>query len=152
MLGRQVPVIHRPLIISLDPGKATGIAEYRVDTGEHRAGDLPEAEAMVYLRRNMQHSQLVVCEGIVINVSTAKKSQDVQASIRQIGVAMHLCLWYEVEFLIQNPSERKFGEALLEELGWYTVGSDHARSASGHLVAALARRLPAFRPRLVGSP
>ncbi len=140
-------------VIALDPGKRTGIAQYDMHRDQHDAWDDTEDTAMSYLGEVVMAEPLfaVICETIIISAYTKDKGQDVLPSIRQWGVARHLCRWYAVPFVEQRPSDRKFGEAMLEHLGWYTKGSDHARSASGHLVTFLANTDPEFRKRLVGS-
>ena len=132
--------------VALDPGKMTGIARAHVShIIKHDAFELPEDVAVDWMWDNL-YNVTVICESIVISIATAKKSQDVQSSIRQIGVADHLCRRRGLPFALQPPSDKAFGtDELLRALAWWTVGSDHARDASRHLAKFMAEDDPEFR-------
>lgn len=143
-------------VVAVDPGKMTGVALVRVTSIiKHYGFEFPEDAAVDYYLDEIPvvlHNPLsdegveVVCESIIISTATAKKSQDVQASIRQIGVLQHLCRRKGIKFTLQPPSDQAFGtDELLRALGWWTVGSDHARSASRHAAKYLAQTDPEFR-------
>lgn len=138
-----------PEIVALDPGKATGIAVFDVSSRDHHAFWFPydvtgvELTAMAWLNAKLQlgNVSVVVSESIVITAKTAKKSQDVLASIEQIGIARWLCACYDVIFVTQTPSEGLgFGtDSKLHALDWWSVGVDHPRSASRHLLTYLCK-------------
>lgn len=144
--------------LAIDPGKATGFASYW--DGEHRAWWLPydpkqgAFDAALSMRDWIKRGMfdLVVCESIVITGRTHKKSQDVLLSVEQIGIARWLCHENDTEFVTQTPSEGKaFGtDQKLRALGWWTVGLDHPRDASRHLMLALTKRDSAFAADLAG--
>lgn len=149
------------MIISVDPGKMTGIAlAQKRGEGEygHAALMLPfdrdaeDLSAMDWILHELQqhvyegHVEEVVSEGIVISQKTAQKSQDVLASIEQIGIMRYFCKLYGVPFSTQLPSDGLgFGtDAKLRALDWWTPGPDHARAATRHLITRLCRLDTAF--------
>lgn len=105
--------------------------------GDHTAWEWTPAQFYADISNWVKASHAVVCEGFVIAGPRAKASN---MTIEMIGVLRYLCLKYGVEFVVQPPGAYRFaGAAKLKHLGWYTAGSDHARSASGHLVLYLAK-------------
>lgn len=140
-------------IIAIDPGKMTGLA-YMNEHWDHESLSLPyhrddgNLAAMAWLADALAEGETadVVCESIIISKQTAKKSQDVQASIEQIGIARYLSAAYHVNFTLQTPAEMKaFSPQKLRCVDWYNRSSDHARDASGHLLLFEAKRNEAFQ-------
>lgn len=133
------------MIIGVDPGKQTGLAYafgplFVEPRYSHGALDAPAWEAMKWVHAELEktHVDLVCCEGITITAKTAQKSQDVKISLEQIGCLRYLCMLYGVDFRVQPPSDKSFGsDTKLRALGWWTKGTDHARDASRHIIAAL---------------
>lgn len=81
-------------------------------------------------------SDVIVCEDFRISGARAKEAN---VTIEMIGVLRYLAGLDGKKFVTQEPGAYKFaGSDKLKRLGWYTAGSDHARSASGHLVKYLA--------------
>jgi hypothetical protein len=137
-------------VIALDPGKQTGIATFgSLYTPPFQAWDAKYMDAMAWVHNALtfKFADLVVCESITINASTHKKSQDVKASIEQIGITRYLCHYYDTQLVLQTPAEAKgfTTDKKLRAIDWWTVGSDHARDATRHLVLALCERDSDFR-------
>lgn len=84
---------------------------------------------------------VLVCEGFTINMGTAKKSTAGSLeTIELLGTLRWLAHMAEVPFVVQMPSDASNFDAKggkLKRLGWWTRGSDHARSATKHLVLYL---------------
>lgn len=141
-------------VLAIDPGKMTGLARYDVPYKQWDALALPfdrdanDLAAMVWLHDQLADGGIsdVVSESIVISKQTAKKSQDVQASIEQIGIARYLCAGFGVRYHLQTPSEGLgFGtDAKLKAMDMWFVGSDHPRAATKHLVTFLCKKDPEF--------
>jgi hypothetical protein len=139
-------------IACFDCGKMTGIAEYvSVAVEPFNAWYAPENEAMDWFFTNYMNYDVIVYEKITITPQTAKKSPEIQASIRQNGVIIHSCRRADKACVGQQPVEvMKFApDSLLKELGWYTPGKDHARDATRHLVRYRAASDLEFRARLL---
>lgn len=144
-------------VVALDPGGQTGIAVWC--DGAHTAFDLPAADAMWWLYRELNgyplsdpKSQeplpgLIISESIHINRRTHEKGHDVLISVEQIGVSRFLSQLFGAEFKLQSPAEAKMfsTDNKLRSMDWWTVGTDHARDASRHLMVHLCERDSEFR-------
>lgn len=141
------------LRVALDPGKMTGICVYDHDTDEWEAFAHSAGEAMPWLHKTLDGGAVreVVSEDIVITQATAKKGQDVKWSLEQIGITRYLCYLYGVPFELQQPNEAKgfCKDETLKALDLWTVGSDHARDATRHMVLRRAKTEDDFRLRIV---
>jgi hypothetical protein len=143
-------------ILSVDPGKATGIA---LITWSGGADDLPvkvysmesqpedfasDVRAMMAQYKNSP-SFKVVCERFIINAATVRNSQ-APYSLEQIGVLKHLCRedGYSPEGIwMQNPVDAKnmFPNNALKKVGtWHVGGEGHANDAIRHALLALAKQ------------
>lgn len=126
----------------MDPGKATGMAWW--EEGEHRADTVPYQRALEALAYDAEGwLDLVVVEDFVISERTLRSGSDGWrrgAELEFIGAARWICAQHGVRFMLQEPAERGFAtDAKLRAMGWWTVGPDHAREASRHLLTALVR-------------
>lgn len=87
----------------------------------------------------------VISERFVITPKTAKTGPaEAHFAIETTGVLRYMCQKYGHRFIEQTAAQAKeFGtDHLLHYLGWWTVGSDHARDAGRHLLRALANEEP----------
>lgn len=135
----------------MDPGKQTGIALWFEN--ELTAFDLPYFDAMDWFEEWIDGPDVIgwaVSESIHISAQTHKKGPQVLMSIEQIGIMRQKCRHAGVTFETQSPNEAKsFGtDAKLKAMGWWTVGSDHARDATRHLILKLCRHDTAFASNL----
>lgn len=124
-------------ILTVDPGKQTGLALWR--DGQYYAWDLPWEEAMDWVEDEITGGNFkgtVVSESISITAQTHKKGPQVLVSVEQIGIMRRLCKVWGLEFATQSPQEAKsFGtDTKLRALGWWVIGTDHARDAGRHMV------------------
>lgn len=139
-------------VLALDTGYQTGMALWR--DGEHTAWDMPEDAAMNWCYEAITSGNFrgaVVVERLTITAQTAKKGDQVLSSVEQVGFLRHLCYQYGLEFTNrQTPGEAKSfaNDGKLRAMGWWTVGTDHARDASRHLMLYLATEDSAYRQEL----
>lgn len=135
------------LVLSVDPGKTSGIAflELRpgeepalIWSGEYQIEDyaLAVRDAISFAQRNGRPIQ-VVCERFVINAQTVKNSQ-APYSLEMIGILKQVMLDNKIShetIIFQSPSDAKamFDNAKLKKLGyWYKGGGGHALDAIRH--------------------
>lgn len=141
-------------VLSVDPGGTTGFAyweslwpdeEDSADREVFRAWDEPDYfEAIETVRQEiLSGCDIVVCESFQISMNTLKKSTAGSlATIRMMGAIEWICHCRNVPFELQSPSDaRTFDDKgdKLRLLGWWTKGSDHARSATKHLLLYLVK-------------
>lgn len=129
-------------VICIDPGPHVGVARWTdewptgIEADAHKAWETTPAEAYAAFEGWVKWADVVVCEAFVISGARAKEAN---ITIEMIGVLRYLSLLHGKQFIEQRPGAYKFaGSDKLKRLGWYTPGSDHARSASGHLVLYMA--------------
>jgi len=134
-------------VISLDPGKDTGICTWRKG-GHHDAWYVPYDEALEWAVAEISSDgfpDLVVVEDFVISERTVRSSSAGWrrgVELEFIGVVRWMCRWHDVEFQLQRPDEvMSFStDAKLRAMGWWTKGKDHSRAASRHMLRALVLR------------
>lgn len=130
----------RVKIIAIDPGVTTGLATYDTETEEFRATEETDwlNVADLVATGEIHH---VVCESFQLTTSTTKKSTAGSiATIELTGVIRWLAHKRGIELVFQSAVDKEFTSAeKLRRLGWWTVGSDHARSATKHLVLHLVK-------------
>jgi hypothetical protein len=131
-------------ILSVDPGKATGMALISLETGSEPvlewSGELQQEEYAGPIRGYLEAFGAdldIVCERFTINAQTVKNSQ-APYSLEQIGI-LKQCLFdagrsaEEVSF--QSPADAKamFPNPALKSLGyWHKGGEGHALDAIRH--------------------
>jgi hypothetical protein len=131
-------------ILSVDPGKATGMALFTFETGqepvlvwsgEFRQEDYakPIREALATVQGDLE----IVCERFTINAQTVKNSQ-APYSLEQIGI-LKQCLMDAGrpadDIYLQSTADAKamFPNSALKKLGyWHRGGEGHALDAIRH--------------------
>ena len=140
-------------VLSVDPGKMTGIAFFSwsgapQDSPEVLlAAEVDEIEfseviLSVLAQKNQFTEFKVVCEQFTINMQTAKKSQ-APFSLEQIGVLKYLCREAGIyEITMQSPADAKnmFPNPKLKKLDiWHKGGEGHALDALRHGLLLLVK-------------
>lgn len=132
-------------VLAVDPGGATGMA-YWQDGPPEEFSACTVAEPMRVLEMVRKYIleekiDVLVCETFTISAGTAKKSREgSNTAIELIGAMRWLAYKGETPFVLQKPGDASgfCTDAKLRNLGWWTKGPDHARSATRHLVLYLA--------------
>jgi len=149
-------------VLSIDPGKASGVALLSWDGADSNPNILlskevqPEefaipVETLLNSYRN-EDSLSVVCERFTINAQTVRNSQ-APYSLEQIGVLKHLCRtnMYDPERIIfQSPADAKamFPNEALKKVGaWHVGGEGHANDAIRHALLRLVKT--GWKPRVL---
>lgn len=127
-------------ILAIDPGKTTGWAIWQHN--EWSAGEHEDWYVMCHwLEEIHHHFPVMICESFHITAATGKKSPQ-PWSLEMIGVVKFL-RWNRgmAKPVFQSP-----GDAMsfatnekLKKAGMYSVGQEHARDASRHLLLYLVR-------------
>lgn len=130
-------------ILAVDPGKASGLALFSLETGEEPiliwAQECQQEEYAKPIRSTLAEypNALVVCERFIINAQTAKKTQ-APYSLEQIGI-LRQCLMdagrNADDIIFQSPSDAKamFDNPKLKKLEyWHKGGEGHALDAIRH--------------------
>ena len=148
-------------VLSVDPGKATGVVLMSLDDDETPvkvlSNELQPEEFASYLKPilqewKMHESFTVVCERFTINAQTVRNSQ-APYSLEQIGVLKHLCreAGYRVEDIVmQSPADAKamFPNEALKKVGtWHVGGEGHANDAMRHALLRLVKT--GWKPRVL---
>lgn len=134
-------------VLSVDPGKATGMALFSFTTGEDPillwSGELQQDEYAKPIRQYLalygpeEGGIEVVCERFTINAQTVKNTQ-APYSLEQIGILKQCLL--DVgrpadDIYLQSPADAKamFPNPALKKLGyWHKGGEGHAMDAIRH--------------------
>lgn len=131
-------------VLSVDPGKATGMALFSFETGQEPilvwSGEFQQHEYAAPIRAalaTVQGDLEVVCERFTINAQTVKNSQ-APYSLEQIGILKQCLL--DVgrpadDIYFQSPADAKaiFPNPALKKLGyWHRGGEGHALDAIRH--------------------
>jgi hypothetical protein len=149
-------------VLSIDPGKASGVALLSWDGTDGNPNILlskevqPEefaipVETLLNSYKN-EDSLSVVCERFTINAQTVRNSQ-APYSLEQIGVLKHLCRtnMYDPERIIfQSPADAKamFPNEALKKVGaWHVGGEGHANDAIRHALLRLVKT--GWKPRVL---
>ena len=131
------------MILSVDPGKATGMTLFSIERGEEPvliwAGEYQQEEYAKPIRDTLVEypDVLVVCERFIINAQTVRNSQ-APYSLEQIGILKQLMLDDGLDpdhLLYQSPADAKkmFPNEALKKLDyWYKGGEGHALDAIRH--------------------
>lgn len=142
------------LIIAVDPGKASGICAFTIESGSLipeliMSGEYQPEEYAAPIRELIQKAidedyvLAVACERFTINAQTAKNSQ-APYSLEQIGVLKQILRdfgYKDSELKYQSPSDAKrmFGNEALKKLGyWHKGGAGHALDSIRHGLLYLA--------------
>lgn len=142
-------------ILSVDPGKATGVCLFSIEDGQDPAlvwsRECDYRDFRLAVREGFEHSKLygdkaleVVCERFVINAQTVRNSQ-APFSLEQIGMLKLIMLDYDAEpekINMQSPADAKsmFDNKKLKILGyWHVGGGGHALDAIRHAILYLVK-------------
>lgn len=141
-------------VLSVDPGKATGVALLSLKTDEEPkilySGEVqPDefAECIRNLLKDMEHeySRLtIVCEKFTINAQTVRNSQ-APYSLEQIGVLKQIMQDFGLDrdsVVWQMPVDAKkmFPNEALKKLEiWHRGGEGHANDALRHALLRLVK-------------
>lgn len=137
-------------VLSVDPGKATGMALFSFETGGEPeliwSGEYQQNEYAKPIRETLsEHPEVeVVCERFTINAQTVKNSQ-APYSLEQIGI-LKQCLMDSGrpadDVYFQSPADAKamFPNESLKKLGyWHRGGEGHALDAIRHGLLRLVK-------------
>jgi hypothetical protein len=142
------------MILSVDPGKASGVCLFKWVDGEPElvwSGEYQQHEYAEPIRRAMALGQTlnqikfeVVCERFTINAQTVRNSQ-APYSLEQIGILKQIMLDHGLspdDIIFQSPADAKamFTNEKLKKIGyWHRGGEGHALDAIRHAVLRLAK-------------
>jgi hypothetical protein len=146
--------MSRRLVLSVDPGKASGICLFAFD-GESDpemlwSGEFQQSEYAKPIREAIGMSMLgdvrleIVCERFTINAQTVKNSQ-APYSLEQIGILKQCMMDIGLEpqsIIFQSPADAKamFANEKLKKLGyWHRGGEGHALDAIRHALLRLVK-------------
>lgn len=155
--------INERYVVSVDPGKATGLALLYLGSSLDSVPELldsAEVESDKFAEKFLEFSReagwtdglSVVCERFTITTQTGKNSQ-APFSLENIGVLKHLCRenGYPVEKIhFQSPADAKsmFPNEILKKAGtWHRGGEGHALDAIRHGLLYLVKS--GWRPRVL---
>lgn len=153
-------------IISVDPGKATGVCLVEwsgsqddvpnvVMSGEVQPEEFAkwfETALSIAMSLNQTENVSVVCERFTITAQTVRNSQ-APYSLEQIGVLKHLCRTNEFDpekIVFQSPVDAKsmFPNPQLKKVGtWHVGGEGHANDAIRHALLRLVKT--GWQPRIL---
>jgi hypothetical protein len=139
-------------VLSIDPGKATGVVLMSLEDENPvkvLSNELQPEEFANYVKPILENWKLhesfvVVCERFTINAQTVRNSQ-APYSLEQIGVLKHLCREAEYsvdDIIMQSPADAKamFPNEALKKLGtWHVGGEGHANDAMRHALLRLVK-------------
>jgi hypothetical protein len=141
------------LVLSVDPGKKSGICVFKFADGEPEllySGEYMMREYHVPILRAITDALVigadleVVCERFTINAQTVKNSQ-APFSLEQIGILKYLLLSNGIDpdsIVLQSPADAKRmfpNEALKKLEYWHRGGEGHALDAIRHALLYLAK-------------
>lgn len=142
------------LILSIDPGKASGICLFSFDGATDPellwSGEYQQSEYAKPIREAIAMSVMngikldIVCERFTINAQTVRNSQ-APYSLEQIGILKQCLMDIGISpetIIFQSPADAKamFTNEKLKKLGyWHKGGEGHALDAIRHAVLRLAK-------------
>jgi hypothetical protein len=153
MLPRKAGKKMTKYVLSVDPGKATGMALFSLQTGQEPvlewSGEFQQHEYAEPIRAVLSNSEIsenltVVCERFTINAQTLRNSQS-PFSLEQIGILKQCILdagKKPEEIVFQAPADAKAmfpNEALKFLEYWHRGGEGHALDAIRHALLRLVK-------------
>jgi hypothetical protein len=143
------------MILSVDPGKASGICLFEWNegeeptlawSGEYQQKDYAQAVRLGLATGNYAQRKVeIVCERFTINAQTVRNSQ-APFSLEQIGI-LKQCLidaHYDLELInFQSPADAKamFTNEKIKKLGyWHVGGEGHALDAIRHALLYMVKK------------
>lgn len=138
------------MIITFDPGKATGIAVYNPHTKQFTAFEIDDRhdfclEMALKLCAYGLQDLTVVAEKFTISKRTITTKVDYSA-LYIIGWVEHECYERHIPFKFQTPAQIKSDhtiatDANLKAVGWWTpTKGGHANDAARHMLVYVATR------------
>lgn len=122
-------------MLCIDPGPHVGVAWFDSDLEQFAAYEATPEDVWSTAHTWATWADILVVEDFRIG---GARGADSNLTIEMIGVLRYLARQQSTQFVTQQPGAHKFAQGTkLKRLGWYTKGSDHARSATGHLVKFL---------------
>lgn len=144
----------KKIILSVDPGKASGICTFSIVPGEEpvleKSGEYQMKEYHIPIYETIKYAQAmgfkieVVCERFIINAQTVRNSQ-APFSLEQIGILKFIMLDCGIdpdELIFQSPSDAKKmfpNEALKKLEYWHKGGEGHANDSIRHGLLRLVK-------------
>jgi len=153
MLPRKAGKTMTKYVLSVDPGKATGMALFSLQTGQEPvmewSGEFQQAEYAEPIRAVLSNPEIfenldIVCERFTINAQTLRNSQS-PYSLEQIGILKQCMLDANLNtegLVFQAPADAKamFPNEALKFLGyWHKGGGGHALDAIRHALLRLVK-------------
>ena len=149
-------------LLSVDPGKASGVAFLSWDgtdatpkiifSKEVQPEDFAlSVEVILNSYRGLDDFS-VICERFTINAQTVRNSQ-APYSLEQIGVLKHLCrtnMYAPERIIFQSPADAKAmfpNEALKKVRAWHVGGEGHANDAIRHALLRFVKT--GWKPRVL---
>ena len=149
-------------LLSVDPGKASGVAFLSWDgtdatpkiifSKEVQPEDFAlSVEVILNSYRGLDDFS-VICERFTINAQTVRNSQ-APYSLEQIGVLKHLCrtnMYAPERIIFQSPADAKamFPNEALKKVGaWHVGGEGHANDAIRHALLRFVKT--GWKPRVL---
>lgn len=146
--------MSKRLILSVDPGKASGICLFEYEkgyeprllwSGEYQQNEYAEP-IRIALRSSIEFFMPIdiVCERFTINAQTVRNSQ-APYSLEQIGILKQILMDHGMnpeDIIFQSPADAKamFDNAKLKKIGyWHKSGEGHALDAIRHAVLRLVK-------------
>ena len=146
--------MSKKLILSIDPGKASGICLFQYEQGQQPkliwSGEYQQEEYAQPIRNALRSSIEygmpidIVCERFTINAQTVRNSQSPN-SLEQIGILKQVFIDHKIpteKIIFQSPADAKamFDNPKLKKLGfWHKGGEGHALDAIRHAVLRLVK-------------
>jgi len=146
--------MNKRLVLSVDPGKASGICLFEYEDGNEPvmiwSGEYQQHEYADPIRRAFAYSQSqgvrleVVCERFTINAQTVKNSQ-APYSLEQIGILKQIMLDHgrlPDDIYFQSPADAKamFSNEEIRTLDYrHRVGEGHALDSIRHALLRLVK-------------
>ena len=132
-------------IVTIDPGKMSGLTEYDLWTGKFQAFEMNFEDTCRFLmnRGAKYQSAMVLCsESFTIGPQTVKNTA-APWSLELIGVARAVSqIWCGRDLTLQSPAQAKrfSSDDRLKRMGFHTPGKGHANDAARHLLLLLVTR------------
>lgn len=145
------------VILAVDPGKKSGLAEFSLDHKSIWIGyEMDRFELLDHVHNVfdwwgkdlVEGRILVVAEKYIITPKTSQLSQQPDA-LKINGALEWMCHKYEQKYEEQSQSTAKkiAQDKRLHDLGLYYPGRGHANDATRHMIFALERHLPSVFER-----
>ncbi len=133
------------MIVAVDPGKTTGIAEYAPHLGKFDSYEMGFDETCAFVENRLSAESYdveLVSEAFIITPNTGKNSQ-APWSLELIGVMRYLSRTkIGRDLVLQMPAAAKrfASDDRLRTVGFWTPARGHANDAARHLLLYTAQR------------